>query len=354
MVANILVTGGAGYIGSHACKALAQAGYHPITLDNLVYGHRQAVKWGPFIEGDLADGRLLRRILRDYAVEAVIHFAAYAYVGESMQDPGKYFRNNVANTINLLDAMVETGTNHIVFSSTCATYGVPQRMPVSEDHLQQPVNPYGESKLFIERALRWYDTAHAIRSVSLRYFNAAGADPAVEIGENHDPETHLIPLVIRAALDPTQNVKIFGTDYATPDGTAIRDYIHVTDLARAHVEALDRLRDGGETISLNLGTGTGHSVREVIDAVQRISGHKVDMVEAPRRAGDPPMLVAQPGLAADILGWVPKYSDLDTIVTTALRWHERQLAEGDAITPDALTAQVASSSQERRLPLCRP
>lgn len=354
MVANILVTGGAGYIGSHACKALAQAGYLPITLDNLVYGHRWAVRWGPLIEGDLANGRLLRRVIRDYKVKAVIHFAAYAYVGESMQDPGKYFRNNVANTINLLDAMVDTGVDNIVFSSTCATYGVPQRTPVSEDHAQRPVNPYGESKLFVERALRWYDMAHGVRSVSLRYFNAAGADPDGEIGEDHDPETHLIPLIIRAALDPTQNVKIFGTNYATPDGTAVRDYIHVTDLARAHVRAIDRLRDGGETISLNLGTGTGHSVREVIDAVQRVSGRKVVVVEAPRRAGDPPMLVAQPGLAADLLAWVPQYSDLDTIVTTALRWHARQFAGIDAVTPDALTARAVCSSQERRLPPCRP
>jgi UDP-arabinose 4-epimerase len=354
MVANILVSGGAGYIGSHACKALAQAEYLPITLDNLVYGHRRAVQWGPFIEGDLADGTLLRRVIRHYKIKAVIHFAAYAYVGESMQDPGKYFRNNVANTINLLDAMVETGVGYIVFSSTCATYGVPQRTPVGEYHPQQPVNPYGESKLFIERALRWYDVAHAIRSVSLRYFNAAGADPDGEIGEDHDPETHLIPLVIRAALDPTQNVKIFGTDYATPDGTAVRDYIHVTDLARAHVKAMDQLLDGCETISLNLGTGTGHSVREVIDAVQRVSGRKVDMIEAPRRTGDPPMLVAQPGLATDLLGWVPQYSDLDTIVTTALRWHERQFAEIDAVTQDTLTARVLRSSQEGRLPPCRP
>jgi UDP-arabinose 4-epimerase len=343
MVANILVTGGAGYIGSHVCKALAQAGYLPITLDNLVYGHRWAVQWGPFFEGDLANGTLLRRVIRDYKIEAVVHFAAYAYVGESMQDPGKYFRNNVVNTINLLDAMVETGISNVVFSSTCATYGVPQRTPIGEDHPQQPVNPYGESKLFIERALRWYDVAHGIRSVALRYFNAAGADADGKIGENHDPETHLIPLVIRAALDPTQNVKIFGTDYATPDGTAVRDYIHVTDLAEAHVKAIDRLRYGCETISLNLGTGTGHSVREVIDAVQRISGRKVNTVESPRRAGDPPMLVAQSGLAVDLLGWVPQYSDLDTIVTTALRWQERQDAKIDVITPDALTAQVGCS-----------
>jgi len=327
MGANILVTGGAGYIGSHACKALAEADYTPITLDNLVYGHRWAVKWGPFIEGDLADGALLRRVLCDYKVEAVMHFAAYAYVGESMQDPGKYFRNNVTTTINLLDAMVDSRIHNIVFSSTCATYGMPQHIPINEDHPQRPVNPYGESKLFIERALHWYDMAHDIRSISLRYFNAAGADAEGEIGEDHDPETHLIPLVILAALDPTRHVKIFGTDYATPDGSAMRDYIHVTDLARAHVKAIDRLLAGCKTTSLNLGTGTGYTVREVIDSVERVSGRKVIAVEAPRRAGDPPMLVAQPGLAADLLGWVPKYSNLDTIVTTALRWHDHHHIE---------------------------
>jgi UDP-arabinose 4-epimerase len=338
MGANILVTGGAGYIGSHACKALAQAGYSPITLDNLVYGHRWAVKWGPFVEGDLADGTLLRKVMRDYQVEAVMHFAAYAYVGESMHNPGKYFRNNVVNTINLLDAMVESGIHNIVFSSTCATYGMPKRVPINEDHPQQPVNPYGESKLFIERALRWYDVAHNIQSISLRYFNAAGADNDGEIGEDHYPETHLIPLVIQAALDPTQNVKIFGTDYATHDGSAVRDYIHVTDLAGAHVKAIDRLLAGCKTTSLNLGTGTGYSVREVIDSVERVSGRKVDAIEAPRRAGDPPMLVAQPGLAADLLGWVPEYSNLDTIVNTALRWHERQRAEKYDLTPATRTA----------------
>jgi UDP-arabinose 4-epimerase len=328
MGTNILVTGGAGYIGSHACKALAEAGYTPITLDNLVYGHRWAVKWGPFIEGDLVDSALLHRVLRDHQVQAVMHFAAYAYVGESMQDPGKYFRNNVANTVNLLDAMVASGIQHIVFSSTCATYGMPLHTPINEDHPQRPVNPYGESKLFIERALHWYGVAHDIRSISLRYFNAAGADLDGEIGEDHDPETHLIPLVIQAALDPTRNVKIFGTDYDTSDGTAVRDYIHVMDLASAHVKAIDRLRSGCETTALNLGTGTGYSVREVIDSVERVSGSKVDAVEAPRRAGDPPLLVAQPGMAGEFLGWTTAYSNLDTIIETALHWYQSPTAKG--------------------------
>ncbi len=326
MSTNILVTGGAGYIGSHACKALAQAGYVPVTIDNLVYGHREMVKWGPFIEGDLANGELLRQVMRDHQIEAVMHFAAYAYVGESMEDPGKYFRNNVSNTINLLDAMVDCGVKHIVFSSTCATYGMPEHVPIDESHPQRPVNPYGESKLFIERALRWYDTAHSIRSVSLRYFNAAGADPDGETGEDHDPETHLIPLVIQTALGQREQVSIFGTDYDTPDGSAVRDYIHVADLAAAHVKAIEILPACNDSLFLNLGTGTGYSVKDVINAVERVSGRKVNTQEAPRRAGDPPLLVAQPGLAAEVLGWVPALSDLDSIVATALRWHERQLA----------------------------
>lgn len=325
MASNILVTGGAGYIGSHACKALAEQGYVPITIDNLIYGHRWAVQWGPFIEGDLADSELLRQVMRDYEVQAVMHFAAYAYVGESMQDPGKYFRNNVSNTINLLDAMVATGVCNIVFSSTCATYGIPERTPIDESHPQRPVNPYGESKLFIERALHWYSSAHDLRYIALRYFNAAGADPDGEIGEDHDPETHLIPLVIQAALEQCPHVQIYGTDYATPDGSAVRDYIHVTDLAAAHVKAIDRLHGSCNSAFLNLGTGNGYSVKEVITAVEKVSGRKVNALEAPRRPGDPPLLVAQPGLAAELLGWTPQYSDLDTIVATALRWHTQRM-----------------------------
>jgi UDP-arabinose 4-epimerase len=324
MKKHILVTGGAGYIGSHACKALAAAGHVPVTIDNLVYGHARAVKWGPFIKGDLADKDLVRSSVREYGIDAVMHFAAYAYVGESMTDPGKYFRNNVTNTINLLDAMVDTGVQSIVFSSTCATYGVPSQMPIGEDHQQAPINPYGESKLFIEKALRWYGEAHGIRSYSLRYFNAAGADPDGDIGEDHDPETHLIPLVVQTALGQRPEVKIFGTDYDTPDGTAVRDYIHVTDLAVAHVQAIEKLVSGGASHFVNLGTGAGHSVREVVAAVERVSGLPVNAVESPRRPGDPPALVAAPGAAAELLGWTPQYSDLDTIVASALHWHQDQ------------------------------
>src|SRR4051794_7062470 len=301
---NVLVTGGGGYVGSHACKALAQAGYTPVTLDNLVYGHEVSVRWGPFVRGDLADGAMVRRVLRDYKVQAVLHFAAYAYVGESMTAPGKYFQNNFCNTVSLLEAMREERVSRIVFSSTCATYGNPLRSPLDEDHPQNPVNPYGESKLFVEKMLDRFRAAHGFHYAALRYFNAAGADPDGEIGEEHDPETHLIPLVIDAALGRRSEVSIFGTDYPTPDGTAIRDYIHVSDLAVAHVQALQLLQAGEACLRLNLGTGNGHSVREVIRTVEAVSGRKVPTKEVGRRAGDPPELVAASALARHVLGWM--------------------------------------------------
>jgi UDP-arabinose 4-epimerase len=318
---NVLVTGGAGYIGSHTCKALAAAGYLPVAVDSLVYGHRWAVRWGPFERIDLADRVALERMLRRYDVGAVVHFAAYAYVGESMTDPGKYFRNNVANTLNLLEAMRVAGVEQIVFSSTCATYGVPDAVPIAEDHPQRPVNPYGESKLFIERALHWHGVAHGLRWMALRYFNAAGADPDGEIGEDHDPETHLIPLAIETALGRRRELQVMGTDYPTPDGTAIRDFVHVTDLADAHVRALRHLEREGASGALNLGTGSGHSVREVIAMVERVSGRTINARNAPRRAGDPPALVAAPGRARELLRWEPQWSSLETIVQTAYRWH---------------------------------
>jgi UDP-glucose-4-epimerase GalE len=323
-----MVTGGAGYIGSHTCKALANAGFTPVTLDNLVYGHRHAVKWGPFIEGDLADRALLERVMREHSVQAVIHFAAYAYVGESMQQPGKYFANNVVNTLNLLDAMHNAGVQHIVFSSTCATYGLPERVPIDEQHPQKPVNPYGESKLFVERALKWYEVAHGLKWAALRYFNAAGADADGEIGEDHTPETHLIPLIIQAALGMRSHVEVFGTDYATPDGTAIRDYIHVTDLGDAHVKAVEYLFGGGSSVALNLGTGRGYSVREVISSVEHVSGRPVPTRNAPRRPGDPPELVANAAQAGQQLGWYPQHSSLENITRTAWVWHraEREMA----------------------------
>ena len=321
----VLVPGGAGYIGSHTCKALAAAGYVPVTFDNLIHGHRDAVRWGPLVVADLADRGAIERALREHHIGAVVHFAAFAYVGESMTDPGRYFRNNITCSMQLLDAMQAVGVSNIVFSSTCATYGIPEVGPITEDTPQRPVNPYGESKLFVERALHWHGVAHDLRSVALRYFNAAGADPAGELGERHDPETHLVPLAIDAALGLAPPLRVMGTDYDTPDGTAVRDYIHVTDLADAHVRALAYLERGGVSTAMNLGTGTGHSVRDVISAVERATGRKVPRINSPRRAGDPPALVASPDRARAALGWTPRHSDLDSIVRTALAWHRSKL-----------------------------
>lgn len=319
---TVLVTGGAGYIGSHACKALARAGYQPIACDNLVYGHPWAVKWGPLEQGDIADRAWLDGLIDRYRPAAVMHFAAYAYVGESVQDPGKYYRNNVAGTLTLLEAMRDHSIGHLIFSSTCATYGIPERVPIGEATPQVPINPYGASKLMIERMLTDFEVAHGLRSICLRYFNAAGADPDGEIGEDHEPETHLIPLAIRPAQLGEPALAIFGTDYATPDGTAVRDYIHVTDLAEAHVLALADLLGGGASAALNLGTGRGHSVREVVSTIEAVGGRQVPVREAPRRAGDPPVLVADPTRAMERLNWQPTHSSLSTIIETAWRWHQ--------------------------------
>jgi UDP-arabinose 4-epimerase len=319
----ILVTGGAGYVGSHACKALAAAGWRPVVYDNLSRGHAGAVRWGPLVEGDLHDRARLAAAMREHAIGAVMHFAAFAYVGESVGDPELYYRNNIGGTLSLLATMREAGIGMIVFSSTCAVYGVPDKVPIAESTAKAPLNSYGETKLAVERALHWYGAAYGLRYAALRYFNAAGADPDGEIGENHEPETHLIPRVIRAALGSGDPVEIYGTDYPTPDGTAIRDYIHVTDLADAHVRALDYLEQGGDSIALNLGTGKGSSVREVIAAVERIAARPVPQREAARRPGDPPELVADPALARERLGWSARHSDLDTIVATALAWDNR-------------------------------
>jgi len=323
MAKNILVTGGAGYIGSHACKALARAGYTPIAYDNLVYGHRDAVRWGPFVEGDLGDAARLADTLARHEVAAVIHFAAFAYVGESMEKPQLYFRNNVVNTLALLDVMLAAGLRHIVFSSSCATYGTPACVPITEDAPQHPVNPYGESKLICERAIHWYGEAYGMKYAALRYFNAAGADPDGEIGEAHDPETHLVPLVLATALGRRAQIDIYGTDYPTPDGSAVRDYIHVQDLAEAHVAALGHLLDGGASLALNLGTGAGHSVREVIAAAERVTGRRIARREMARRAGDPPVLVADVARARASLGWQARMSGLDSILGTAWAWHNR-------------------------------
>jgi UDP-glucose-4-epimerase GalE len=323
---NILVTGGAGYIGSHTAKALAVRGFTPVVYDSLVYGHRWAVQWGPLIEGDIRDRAKLVDTLRDYDIAAVLHFAAFAYVGESMHSPGRYFNNNVTGSLSLLDAIVEAGTRHVVFSSSCATYGIPERMPIGEDTPQAPINPYGETKLMVERALRWYGAAHGITWTALRYFNAAGADSDGQLGESHMPETHLIPLVLQAVLTGAP-LNVFGDDYPTRDRTCMRDYIHVSDLADAHVLALEYLLDGGPSVALNLGTGNGYSIREVIEAAQAITGREVPYRMVPRRPGDPAILVADPSRAERTLGWRAQQSALKNIVSTAWTWHT-QVTEG--------------------------
>jgi UDP-arabinose 4-epimerase len=317
----ILVTGGAGYIGSHTCKALAVAGYTPITYDNLVYGHEEAVKWGPFEKGDILDLGRLSEVISAYRPSAVVHFAAFAYVGESVVDPAKYYRNNVIGTLTLLEAMRAHDLAQIVFSSSCATYGIPESLPISEDAPQQPINPYGASKLMVERVLADYGAAYGLKAVALRYFNAAGADPDGEIGEDHNPETHLIPLVLDAAAGARPHVTVLGNDYDTPDGTCIRDYIHVTDIANAHVLALKKLETGGGQAAYNLGVGVGVSVAQVIAAAQKITGHAIPVVIGPRRAGDPPTLLADPGRAFAGLGWRPRFSTIDKIIETAWSWH---------------------------------
>lgn len=294
-----------------------------IVVDNLQRGHRQAVRWGPFVKADIGDRSALQDIFEQYPIDSVVHFAAFAYVGESMQAPERYFRNNVANTLTLLESMQTAGVRKIVFSSSCATYGYPQRVPISEDHAQQPVNPYGESKLMVERMLHWYGIVHGFSWVALRYFNAAGADPETELGEDHDPETHLIPLSIAAALGTIPRLEIYGTDYDTPDGTAVRDYLHVTDLAEAHLAALKYLDSGGASAPFNLGTGSGHSVREVVDAVKQVTGHAVPYQELPRRSGDPACLIADASRAAKLLEWHPRHSSLDEIIRTAWKWKVR-------------------------------
>jgi UDP-arabinose 4-epimerase len=322
----ILVTGGAGYIGSHTCKALAREGFEPVTFDNLSRGHRDLVKWGPLIEGDLRDTALLREALRWVKPQAVIHFAAFAYVGESVADPGLYFANNVGGTLSLLTAMRDAGIGRLIVSSTCATYGQPAGMPIDESAEQKPLNPYGVSKLQMEAMCRAFEVAHGLRTVALRYFNAAGGDLDGETGERHDPEPHLIPRALMAADGEVEALHVFGDDYPTRDGTCIRDYIHVADLADAHLRAARHLIDGGASDAFNLGTGRGSSVREVIDAAAAAAGKPVPHMIAPRRAGDPAELVADPSKARRVLGWQAGNSDLRTIVETAWAWHVKDRA----------------------------
>jgi len=321
----ILVTGGAGYIGSHTNKQLSHKGHETIVFDNLIYGHESAVKWGQFVLGDLSDINQLRLTFKQYEITAVIHFAAYAYVGESVEEPEKYYFNNVSNTLNLLKVMREFNVDKIIFSSTCATYGEPIESPITEKHPQSPINPYGQSKLMIEKILSDYSNAYNLKYVALRYFNAAGADISADIGEDHDPETHLIPLVLDAAIGKRKDIKIFGTDYETGDGTAIRDYIHVSDLADAHVLSLEYLESGGDSNVFNLGNGNGYSVKEVIDMARQITQKKINSVEVERRPGDPDILVGSSEKAKKVLGWEPKHFKLKTIIESAWNWHKANI-----------------------------
>lgn len=324
---NILVTGGAGYVGSHAVRQLKRAGFQTLILDNLVYGHREFLDAHELTVGDVADCALLKTIFEKNKIDAVMHFAAYAYVGESVEDPAKYYRNNLASTLNLLDAMRTAGVNRFIFSSTCATYGEPLTIPIAEDHPQAPVNPYGRTKWMIEKILKDYDDAYGLKSVTLRYFNAAGADPDGGIGEDHNPETHLIPLVLDATAGKRKNITVYGSDYATPDGTCIRDYIHVTDLAHAHVSALKYVIEKNESNFFNLGNGNGFSVMEVITAAKNITGRKIEALKGARRAGDPAILIGSSEKAKTVLGWKPQFAELSTILETAWRWHQQRFGK---------------------------
>ncbi len=317
MSRTVLVTGGAGFIGSHICKALSHSGFIPVAYDNLSTGHADAVRWGPLIEADIADGGALRAAFDRFAPDCVIHCAANAYVGESVANPQKYYRNNVVAGLSLLDACLSAGIGRIVFSSSCATYGIPEQLPIREDSMQAPVNPYGRTKLIFEMALEDYAEAYGLNFVALRYFNAAGADPDGELAERHEPETHLIPRALLAAAGRLDRLEIFGQDYPTDDGTCIRDYIHVSDLADAHVAALRHLANGGRTLRLNLGSGQGTSIDEVLQAIGRVTGRRVPVTFKPRRPGDPPALFADTASARIALGFVPRLSDIDTIIRTA-------------------------------------
>ncbi len=320
---NILIVGGAGYIGSHMCKHLSRRGYEPIVLDNLVCGHRLAVKWGSFFKGSISDSNLVRSIFSDNPIAAVMHFAAFCYVGESVTEPAKYYENNVANTLSLLKIMVEQGIRNFIFSSSCSIYGEPVEMPIREDHPMAPISPYGRSKLMVEWILEDFRRAYGLESVSLRYFNAAGADLDGELGEDHDPETHLIPLVLQTALGRKSHIEIFGNDYPTKDGTCVRDYIHVEDLAEAHLLALERLLGGLPGGQYNLGNGEGYSVKEVIDTARRVTDKTIAAKVTQRRSGDPAVLISDSKRAMEELGWKPRLPALEPIIESAWHWHRR-------------------------------
>lgn len=327
MSKSVLVTGGAGYIGSHAVKALQVAGYDVLVLDNLVYGHREIVEevlQAQLIKGDISDRALLDRLFESHHIDAVMHFAAYMFVGESVTNPAKYYRNNVAGTLTLLEAMVAAGVKKLVFSSTCATYGPPQQIPLTEDHPQSPISPYGMTKLMVEKILADFDRAYGLKSVCFRYFNAAGADPAGKQGEDHNPETHLIPLVLLTALGKRDSISIFGTDYPTPDGTCVRDYIHVSDLAQAHVLGVKYLLEQGQSDAFNLGNGNGFSVKQVIEAAKQVTERDFKVELRDRRPGDPAVLVGSSDKARTKLGWQPQYAALEDMIAHAWQWHQQR------------------------------
>ncbi len=323
MSGTVIVAGGAGYIGSHTCKALKGAGYEPVVVDDLSSGHEWAVRWGPLEQGNIGDRAFLRSIFERYEPTAVLHFASFIEVGESVRDPAKFWRNNAFGTFELLDAVREAGISRLIFSSTAAVYGEPETVPIPTDHPLAPINAYGRTKLAVEHTLRDFEVAYGLRWVALRYFNACGADPECEVGEAHDPETHLIPLALDAVTGRRAELSVFGTDYPTPDGTCVRDYVHVTDLANAHVRALDYLKSGGAARAFNLGTGSGYSVRQVLDTVAAVTGLQMPARDAERRPGDPPSLVADPSDSTEVLGWKPEHSSLEEIVRTAWRWHQK-------------------------------
>ena len=320
---KVLVVGGAGYIGSHMVKMLSLAGHDVVTLDNLSNGYKDAVKYGDFIEGDIADAQLLNSLFSKMAFDGVMHFASYIQVGESVEKPSMYYKNNVTNTQVLLDAMVEHGIKSFIFSSTAATFGEPEYIPIDEKHPQKPINPYGHSKLMVEQILADFDHAYGLKSVSLRYFNAAGADADGELGERHIPETHLVPLVLQAASGRRDNIAIFGTDYDTPDGTCVRDYIHINDLCSAHLLGLEHLVEGGESKAYNMGNGQGYSIKEVIDVAKKVTGTDFEVKLGERRDGDPAKLVADSSLLQKELGWSPQYADLETIIRHAWEWEQK-------------------------------
>ena len=327
---TILVTGGAGYIGSHASLALKNAGYEVVVLDNLAYGHREIIEDVVKVElvvGDTSDRKLLDDLFSIRNIDAVMHFAAFIAVGESVKEPGNYYKNNVASTLNLLEAMLAAEVNKFVFSSTCAVYGMPKEIPMTENHPHNPLSPYAASKDMVERILADFDTAHQLKSVAFRYFNASGADPSGLLGEDHDPETHLIPLALLTALGKRKQLYIFGTDYDTPDGTAVRDYIHVNDLAAAHVLGLEYLLKGGDSQVFNLGNGNGFSVREVIETARKVTGAEIPAIESDRRAGDAPILVGSSDKVRNMLGWNPQYADLTKIISHAWQWHQQRHAQ---------------------------